>query len=879
MTAAAPSGVVTFLFTDVEGSTRRWENDANAMRAALAAHDETLHKAIEAHGGWLFKHTGDGVCAAFSSPRAAVDAAIAAQRKLELPVRMGIATGEAELRDGDYFGAVLNRAARVMAAGHGGQILLADSTAVLLSGVDLLDLGPRRLRDLPTPVRVFQVRAEGLRTGFPSLRAFDASPGNLRAATTSFIGRESEVAELQAAVKAHRLVTLTGVGGVGKTRLALEVAARLADEFPYGVWFFELAAVTDPAAVPDAVAAVLGITQQPGKSVANSVAAALEGRVRLLVFDNCEHVVDSVADLVEAILAASATVKVLATSREGIGVADEKLWRVPSLGVGAAVELFVERAQSVTSGLLADETTAVEDVCRRLDGIPLAIELAASRMASMTAAEVRDRLDDRFKLLVGSRRGLERHQTLRHAVAWSYDLLDDAEKLLLTQCSVFAGGFDLQSACAVAGSEDDYAVLDLLDALVRKSLLVADRSSGRTRFSMLETIRQFVEEQLVASGTVTEVRTAHARHFADREKDILAIWDGPRQREAYDWFTAELANLRVAFRWAIDHDDIDTASTIATYAAFLGYRVELYEPMAWAEEVIEPARAVAHPRLAALYAMASQCWMRGRIDAALRYSDGGIEAVRSGGSVPFHTEAMLGGAYVAIGQPERWIEWCRERLGQGHDTQAFTQTCLVMALTMVGWREAARAEAAGLIDAVEITHNPHAISHALLAYGLAFLNADPVNALAALRRGLVVAQDSGNRMNESHLALRLAQVEAEHEDEATALDHITTAIRTCDASGNTDAVRPPLGALAAFLDRLGRFEPAATIAGFAIVSPMTLAAIPEIYAAIAHLREVLGDQTYESLARKGETMTTAAMVQYAYDQIDQARGELNAVSK
>ena len=284
-------------------------------------------------GGWLFKHTGDGVCAAFASPRSAVDAAVAAQRALELPVRMGLATGEAELRDGDYFGAVLNRAARVMAAGHGGQVLLADSTAGLLSGVDLVDLGPRRLRDLPTPIGMYQVRAAGLRAEFPALRALDASPGNLRAATTSFIGRESEVAELQAAVKAHRLVTLTGVGGVGKTRLAVEVAARLADEFPDGVWFFELAAVTDPAAIPDAVAAVLGITQQPGKSVSESVAAALEGRVRLLVFDNCEHVVDSVADLVEAILAASATVTILATSREGVGVGDEQLWRVPSLDV------------------------------------------------------------------------------------------------------------------------------------------------------------------------------------------------------------------------------------------------------------------------------------------------------------------------------------------------------------------------------------------------------------------------------------------------------------------------------------------------------------------------------------------------------------------
>ena len=539
--AAAPSGVVTFLFTDVEGSTRRWEADAQAMRSALAVHDKVLRTAIEVYDGFLFSHTGDGVVAAFASPMSAVNAAIDAQRELQLPVRMGLATGEAELRDGDYFGTVLNRAARVMAAGHGGQILLAESTAGLLSGVDLLDLGPRRLRDVPTPVQVFQVRAPGLQTDFPALRALDTSRGNLRPAATSFIGRDAELVEVQAALREHRVVTLTGVGGVGKTRLAQEVAAGLADGFPDGVWFFELAAVADPAAVPDAVAAVLGITQQPGKSVAESVTAALEGRLRLLVFDNCEHVRDAAADLVEAILAASATVRMLATSREGLGVADEQLWLVPSLDVGAgidsaAVALFVERARSVASRFAlsnADDGAAVVEICRRLDGIPLAIELAASRMASMTAGEVRDRLDQRFRLLVGSRRGLSRHQTLRHAVAWSYDHLDDAEKPLLERCSVFAGGFDLEGACAVMGSDDDFATLDLLDALVRKSLLVADRSAGRTRYSMLETIRQFAEEQLVASGAATEIRAAHSRYFAGREADIMALWDSPRQREAY----------------------------------------------------------------------------------------------------------------------------------------------------------------------------------------------------------------------------------------------------------------------------------------------------------------------------------------------------------
>src|SRR5690349_19284239 len=266
-----PSGVVTFLFTDIEGSTRRWEADADAMRVTLLAHDKVLRTAIEAHDGYLFSHTGDGVVAAFASPKAAVDAAIDAQRELQLPVRMGIATGEAELRDNDYFGTVLNRAARVMAAGHGGQVLVADSTASLLSDAELVSLGPRRLRDLPNPITVFQLHASGLPTDFPPLRTIDSSLGNLRPAASRLIGRDDEVDLVAAAMRSHRLVTLAGVGGVGKTRLALEIATVLADEFPDGVWVFELASVTDPAAVPDAVAAVLGITQQPGMTMSESI--------------------------------------------------------------------------------------------------------------------------------------------------------------------------------------------------------------------------------------------------------------------------------------------------------------------------------------------------------------------------------------------------------------------------------------------------------------------------------------------------------------------------------------------------------------------------------------------------------------------------------
>ena len=319
--------VVTFLFTDIEGSTRRWEADPDAMRTALETHNHALHDVVEAHDGKVFNYTGDGMCAVFASPRSAVEAAIAAQRALELPVRMGIATGEAELRGDDYFGTVLNRTARVMAAGHGGQILIDGATASLLSGVGLISLGSRRLRDIAKPIDVFQVRAEGLRTEFPPLKTVDSTPGNLRPSTTTFVGRRGELAELESVLKAHRMVTLTGVGGVGKTRLALEVAARSANDYPDGVWVIELASVSDPAAVPEAVAAVLGIIQQAGMSVADSVAAALEGRSRLLLFDNCEHVLDAAADMIDAIFTHSQTVTVLTTSREGLRVADEYLGR------------------------------------------------------------------------------------------------------------------------------------------------------------------------------------------------------------------------------------------------------------------------------------------------------------------------------------------------------------------------------------------------------------------------------------------------------------------------------------------------------------------------------------------------------------------------
>lgn len=878
-----PPGIVTFLFTDIEGSTRRWEADPTAMRAALGLHDEVLRAAIEDHDGQVFKHTGDGVCAAFSSPRSAVDAAVRAQRELSLPVRMGIATGEAEMRDGDYFGPVLNRAARVMAAGHGGQILIDGVTAGLLSGDDLISLGSRRLRDIAKPVEIQQVHAVGLRIEFPPLNTVHSEPGNLRAPTTSLIGRDADLTELDAVLKSHRLVTLTGVGGVGKTRLALEVASRSLSAFPDGAFLIELAAVGDPAAVPDSVAAVLGITQQAGLSVPDSIAAALEGRSRILVFDNCEHVLNAAADLIETILAQSSTVTVLATSREGLRLKDEQLWPVASLEIrdgpdSAAAELFVDRAQAVSpraSFASPVESAAVVEICRRLDGIPLAIELAASRMVSMTASEIRDRLDDRFRLLVGSRRGLERHQTLSHAVQWSYDLLDNDEKSLLARLSVFNGGFNLSAACAIAGSDDELGTLDLLDALVRKSLLVADRTTSRTRFSMLETIRQFAEEQLVGSGDSEAARTSHAHYFAGLESEVLALWDSPRQREAYEWFATELPNLRTAFRWAADNADLDTAAAVAVNAIYFGYFLEQWEPLAWVEEILPTARTAHHPRLAQLLVGATNCAALGRVDDFNEYAEASRAAINSGefDDVGDKFACVVAAGYSTTGRPDRAIEWCRETIARLPQRHIASQAVLSVTLSVCGATTEAMNESARLPTDAESVANPALAGAALLGYGWARRKTDPAVAYQALRRGWELAEESGDRQQTSIFACLLAGLAAARGELADAFDYITQAIRHYHDSGTVELMRTALGLLTALLDRLGEHQPAATISGFASTA-MARASFPEIDAAIADLRQVLGDDRYRSLSSAGAGMTVSEVADYAFEQIRRVRSAL-----
>jgi len=554
------------------------------MRALLTTHDEVLRRLIDKHQGHVFKHTGDGVAAVFSSAADATAAAVDAQGQLRdvLPVRMGLHTGEAELREGDYFGTAVNRAARIMSVAHGGQIVCSQPTAdlardVLGDRVVVAHLGEYRLRDLTNLERIFQVAAPGVVTEFPPLRSLDTLPGNLPRQVTSFIGRADEMESIAGLLAEHRVVTITGVGGVGKTRLALHVGAELLTDSPDGVWVAELAAVDDGDAMAEVIAAALGVTRRSDASLAAGIVDSLRSKQLLLVLDNCEHLLDEVAEFASDVMDKCSQVRILATSREGLGVAGERVWPLRSLGVPAptdpveriaasdAVQLLVDRARAVMPDFVLDDSNlaAVGEICRRLDGIPLAIELAAARFTAMQPREIAEHLDERFRLLTGGkRRGIERHQTLRATVDWSYSLLDDRDRVVFDRLAVFAGSFDAAAAQAVVADDglDRFDVLDALNELVAKSMVVAEPGrEGDTRYQLLETLRQYALERLDAHDAGDTARRRHADHYAQLAETAAPELLG---RHELDWrprINAEIDNFRAAVTWALDRDDPNDA--------------------------------------------------------------------------------------------------------------------------------------------------------------------------------------------------------------------------------------------------------------------------------------------------------------------------------
>jgi predicted ATPase/class 3 adenylate cyclase len=781
--AELPSGTVTFLFTDLEGSTRLWEEHPAAMQAALARHDEILRGVIESHGGHVVKTTGDGFHAAFATADDGVRAAIAAQRVLaahewgetgELRVRMGLHTGAAEVRDGDYYGSSLNRAARLMGVAHGGQIVCSQATAdlardALPAETSLLDLGEHRLRDLSRAEHVFQVCVADLPADFPPLASLDAFPGNLPLQVTSFIGRQHELGRVADALRDARIVTLTGVGGVGKTRLAYQAAAEVLPRFHDGAWLVELAAVRDPDGVAGAVAAVFTVTARVGKTLTEALAEFFGSKELLLVLDNCEHLLDAVAELVDEVVRACPRLVVLATSREGFALDGERLLAVPSLGapesgasieatIGSdAVQLFAERARAVDDTFVLDDINAdaVARVCRRLDGVPLAVELAAARVSVMSPAELVTALDRRFDVLAGGRRGaVKRQQTLRATIDWSYELLSDEGRRLLARLAVFAGGWTRDAAEAVCGVEplSPRQVFPPLAELVAKSLVAAQRHGTETRYRMLETIREYGEERLAEHNDIARVRTAHAEYFCAWAELLTEQMAGPGQIEAARRLEAEHENLLAAMQHAVDIEDADLAlrllRNVPPPPIQIGY--PLFLPV---EPVVAMPGARAHP----LYAFA---W---GVAGVQRASHGDLEAAEAA-----CREAELAkvgtspdGDHLAdymIGQARSQVVWSR---GTGSDQAWMKQTvtacralgrpqlleqslvaCALFQATLGDVREAARLASEGLGIARSIGA-PLDIVRNLGVLAAALADSEPARSRALLDEAVTLREDLG----------------------------------------------------------------------------------------------------------------------------------------
>jgi predicted ATPase/class 3 adenylate cyclase len=630
----------TFLFTDIERSSELWEMHPQAMGRALAQHDDLLRGLFEEHGGHVFKTVGDAFCVAYPNTRDAVQAAISAQRGLSaaaweetgpLRVRMAVHSGEAEQRDHDYFGPTLNRVARVLSTGYGGQTLLTGIAAEtvresLASDITLRDLGERRLKDLSRPERIYQLVIPDLRADFPPLRSLEVLPNNLPAQVTSFIGRTREMAEIKRLMATTRLLTLTGPGGTGKTRLSLQAAAELLDPFPHGVWLVELSTVSDPALIPEAVINAVGIREEPNRLPLTTLVEALRTRHLLLVLDNCEHLIEGCAQLASTLLRSCPQLKIIASSREPLNIEGETILRILPLATAEfgrneseieveqlakldAIQLFVDRAAAVRTDfrLTAENGALVAKICWRLDGIPLAIELAAARVKLLPLDQILTRLDDRFRLLTGgSRAALPRQQTLGALIDWSYDLLSEPERILFRRLSVFIAGRTLEMAEAVCAGDglDRRDVFDLLCSLAEKSLLMVESGpAGETRYTMLESIWDYADDRLVQHGETERCLRKHLDFFvafAETAEPHLMEKD---QKAWLEKLSVDQPNLNRALRTSLGSPEtvelgLRLAGALTRYWEVRSYLTEGYdqfqELLALADAAKPESRAKAH---------------------------------------------------------------------------------------------------------------------------------------------------------------------------------------------------------------------------------------------------------------------------------------------
>jgi len=622
-----PSGTVTFLFSDIEGSTRLAQDFPDTWEDLRAQHHAILHSAMEAHNGYVFQIVGDAFCVAFHTASDALRAALKSQVGLynhdwglnPLKVRMGIHTGKAEfLENGEYRGYLaMSRVQRLTSAAHGGQVLVSNAAQELArddlpESVTLHDMGEHRLKDLIRPEHIFQLIIPNLPVEFPPIKTLDAYRHNLPTQLTSFIGREKEMAEVKQAVNDHRLVTLTGSGGTGKTRLSLQVAAELLDQFPDGVWFVELASTTDPDLISQTILSVFKIGDQPGMSSLQLLTNYLREKALLLILDNCEHLIEAIANLAKTLLDKAPRLRILATSREALGITGECNWHVPSLSLPdiqqlpaidglsqyEAVRLFIDRATLAQPHFMVtkDNAPAIAQICSRLDGIPLAIELAAVRVNALSVDQISKRLDDRFRLLTGgSRTALPRQQTLRATIDWSYNLLSDQEKILFRRLAVFVGGWRLEAAEQVCSmDQNDLVVFDLLAHLVDKSLVIVDDTANELRYHMLETTRQYAREKLLESEEGEVLRNRHVDWYLKFTVSANKELEGPNQILWLHKLDAEMDNLRAAMAWSFSSKQLGVTAIQIVNALehYWDYRSLFNEAFSWMEKAEVQSRTL-----------------------------------------------------------------------------------------------------------------------------------------------------------------------------------------------------------------------------------------------------------------------------------------------
>ena len=786
--AELPAGTVTFLLTDIEGSTRLWESEPEAMAVALQRHDRLLAEVIAEHGGLVVisRGEGDSFFAVFPSAVSAVEAAGVCQLRLGqeawptrsvLRVRMGLHTGEARVRGGDHVdNTPINRCARVRAAAHGGQVLVTKVTRDLVegrlgSGLGLTRLGEFRLRDLAEPELIYQLTHADLPGDFPPLRTLAEGTGNLPLQVSSFIGRHRELDQTAAVLGEARVVTLTGVGGVGKTRLALQAAGQVAAQFSDGAWLCELAPVRDPAGVDDAVASVFSVTAPAGQSTRDALVAYLRSKQLLLVLDNCEHLLEGAAALAEVFQRSCDRLSILATSREALGIEGERLVPVPPLGTpredadtaaisqAEAVRLFADRAAAVKPDFMvtSENAAAVAGVVWRLDGIALAIELAAARIAVMTPAELAHRLERSFAVLAAGRRGaVAHHQTLRATIDWSYQLLTVPEQQLLGRLSVFAGGCTLEAAetvCAGEGIGPPDMIFELLSNLVARSLVVADQHELETRYRLLETIRQYGEERLHEAGETERWRERHADYYVG----VLQQIRRHNRREEVFWavrLSAEQDNLLAAWSWAIDTGNVDT--TFRMLAGLAAYEVWTSYPLPLdGEAALELPGAAAHPgyplALAVSAVFASNradmtvteelCQRAAEANAGRDAQDWRVEEVISNARSNI---ALTTGAFAENARLDEQAAAIARTGGDLADASLQLGVAAVAHLLVADAPRAVPLAGEALAIARQIGA-PALIASALLAVGATVAETDPDRARACLRESLELSTTLGYR--------------------------------------------------------------------------------------------------------------------------------------